>query len=646
MQRVAMVLVAAALGVLACCCSAADSEDLLLADFEGTDYQGWEATGDAFGTGPARGTLPGQQPVSGFLGKGLVNTFRDGDKATGTLTSPEFKVQRKFINLLVGGGAHPGKTCVNLLIDGKAVRTATGTATTPADDEHLSWHTWDVADLKSKTARIQIVDDDTGGWGHVNVDHIFQSDARKMTPYANDSLTRAMASVQGAAARAEADPSRPVYHVLPPALWCNDPNGPLFHKGWYHLFYQHNPYGDRWQHMHWGHVRSKDLVHWEHQPIALWPSAEKGEEHCFSGCAALDDQGRPAILYTSIGPNRAPEQWLAVGDEDLVTWKKHEANPVLTLKLHGDLKVDDWRDPFVFKEAGKWYLVTGGHRAGGKGCILLYTSDDLVKWQFLGVPFEGEEANWECPNFFKLGDKWVLIYSPHGLVRYYTGTFDVEARRFKPEHHGTLDHGSAFYAPNCLEDGQKGRLLWGWVKGFKGGRGWNGCLTLPRVLTVGKGGELVQQPAPELEKLRGPALPRTADVRLADTGRVLDGVKGDTLELVAEIEPGDARRCGLRVRHSADGKQAVTIAYDGKQLDVAGVKAPLTLGPDTKTLRLHVFLDRSVLEVYAGQSVCVTAVIDAAAENVGVEAFAEDGTATLRSLEAWPLRSIWADGPR
>src|SRR5205823_11832353 len=142
-------------------------------------------------------------------------------------------------------------------------------------------------------------------------------------------------------------------------------------------------------------------------------------------------------------------------------------------------KVDDWRDRFVFREGDKWYMVVGGHRVGGKGCVFLYTSDDLERWRYLGVPFEGKEDNWECPNLFKLGGKWVLIYSPHGPVRYYTGTFDPKACRFTPGHHGTLDHGSAFYAPNSLQDGKGRRLLWGWVKGFKEGRGWNGCLTLP-----------------------------------------------------------------------------------------------------------------------------------------------------------------------
>ncbi|GAA4893193.1 hypothetical protein GCM10023237_09200 [Streptomyces coeruleoprunus] len=147
----------------------------VLADFEGGGYGDWTATGEAFGTGPARGTLPGQQPVSGWLGDGLVNTFLHGDATTGTLTSPDFTLDKDHINLLVGGGNHPSAstapTAVRLIVDGEVVRSATG-----KDTEALNWTAWDVRDLAGRTARIEIVDANTGGWGHINVDHIMLSD--------------------------------------------------------------------------------------------------------------------------------------------------------------------------------------------------------------------------------------------------------------------------------------------------------------------------------------------------------------------------------------------------------------------------------------------------------------------------------------
>ena len=144
---------------------------IVLADFEGPDYGKWKAAGEAFGGGPANGTLTGQQQVSGFEGKGLVNTFLGGDGPGGTLTSPSFEISRKFINFLVGGGGHAGETCINLLIDGKVVRTATG-----KNNEKLEWYFWNVQEFAGKTAQIEIVDKYSGGWGHINIDEIELSD--------------------------------------------------------------------------------------------------------------------------------------------------------------------------------------------------------------------------------------------------------------------------------------------------------------------------------------------------------------------------------------------------------------------------------------------------------------------------------------
>jgi fructan beta-fructosidase len=159
--------------------TAADRPDVLLADFEADAYPaGWKTTGTAFGKGPAKGTLPNQMPVSGFLGKGIVNSYLGGDGSTGTLTSASFKIERKYLNFLVGGGKH-AKTRVDLLVGGKAVRSATGPNDKPGGSEHLDWHTWDVGEFEGKEAVIEIVDGETGGWGHINADHFVQSDKKK-----------------------------------------------------------------------------------------------------------------------------------------------------------------------------------------------------------------------------------------------------------------------------------------------------------------------------------------------------------------------------------------------------------------------------------------------------------------------------------
>lgn len=170
--RPVLSLVAALLGAL----TLPAAEDLVLADFEGPDYGAWRVEGEAFGSGPARGTLPGQMAVSGFQGGGLVNSFVGGDRATGTLTSPEFRLERRFLKFLIGGGGHPGRTCLNLLVGGEVVRTATGPNTQPGGSEELGWQGWDVGEYQGRPAVLQIVDAATGGWGHINVDHLLLSD--------------------------------------------------------------------------------------------------------------------------------------------------------------------------------------------------------------------------------------------------------------------------------------------------------------------------------------------------------------------------------------------------------------------------------------------------------------------------------------
>jgi fructan beta-fructosidase len=158
------------------------TSDILIADFEGETYDPWKSEGEAFGTGPAKGTLDGQMNISGFEGKGLVNSFLNGDRTTGTLTSPPINIERKYLTFLIGGGGHAGKTCMNLLVDGKVVYTVAGTNTMPGGNEALEPGFWDVSNLIGKTVALQIVDDATGGWGHINVDHIVQTNTKPRLP--------------------------------------------------------------------------------------------------------------------------------------------------------------------------------------------------------------------------------------------------------------------------------------------------------------------------------------------------------------------------------------------------------------------------------------------------------------------------------
>lgn len=170
---------------LAAACSLLNSvaaEDILIADFEGTDYGNWRVTGEAFGSGPPRGALPGQMHVLGFKGSGLVNSFYKGDSTTGTLTSPAIRIERRYITFLIGGGKNAKTTCMNLIVDGRVVRTATGPNDQPGGSEELEFEFWDVAEFNGKSAVIEIVDQATGGWGHINVDHIVQANRLPALP--------------------------------------------------------------------------------------------------------------------------------------------------------------------------------------------------------------------------------------------------------------------------------------------------------------------------------------------------------------------------------------------------------------------------------------------------------------------------------
>jgi beta-fructofuranosidase/levanase/fructan beta-fructosidase len=145
-------------------------EGRVLADFEG-GYGDWKATGNAFGNTPARGTLPNQQAVDGFRGQGLVNSYLNGDQTRGTLTSPEFEITKDFLSFLIGGGNHPGRTGISLSVDGRTVRIATGD-----NAERLAWKNWDVREFRGRRGQLEIFDQETGGWGHINVDHIVMAD--------------------------------------------------------------------------------------------------------------------------------------------------------------------------------------------------------------------------------------------------------------------------------------------------------------------------------------------------------------------------------------------------------------------------------------------------------------------------------------
>ena len=463
------------------------------------------------------------------------------------------------------------------------------------------------------------------------------------TQHVNALIHQAAAAVEAAMPLAACDPQRPVFHFRPLSQWMNDPNGTIFHQGYYHLFYQHNPYAATWGRLHWGHARSLDLVHWEHLPIALWPSHERQEEHCYSGCAYLDEQAGPMLFYTSIG-HELPEQWAAVGDADLIVWNKHAANPILTMAAHQGVEVDEWRDPFVFQANGRTFMLLGG-KIGTDPVALIYEKGaDALAWMYQGVLFRHPDTSLqslECPNFFNLQDRWVLLDSPFGPVDYFVGGFDLSTLTFTPENHGKVDWSPQFYATNLFSDDHERQIIVGWIRGFPIDKGWNGCLSLPRVLSIGNDGHLRQQPVPELQTLRGRHV-QIAPREVRDANQRLSDVNVMQSEILAQFELQTARACGLKIGCAPDPRNEIVIRYDGAILHIGEGQIPLNLAGKTDLLTLHIFLDRSVLEVFVNDGQwCFTQVISAPVDARSVDAFAEHGAVTLKQCDIWDMQAIW-----
>lgn len=462
--------------------------------------------------------------------------------------------------------------------------------------------------------------------------------------------------------RFDSDSHRPRYHFLPPTNWMNDPNGVIHWKGKYHLFYQYNPFSPLWGNMHWGHAVSENLIHWRDLPIALAPTPGGPDEAgCFSGCAI--DNGLPTIVYTGTRGqhNEVQTQCLATSTDDLLTWEKYVGNPVLAAVPEEAAQKRDFRDPFVWKEDDGWYMALGSQIAGVGGAIFLYRSPDLIDWTYLHpllVDARQDDSIWECPNFFRLGDYWVLIVSTYtrvggNTVAYFVGAF--ENHQFTPITRGIVDDG-VLYAPLSMLDDQERRILFGWVREARPESemvkaGWSGVQSIPRVLTLDDRQRLHMTPVPELTQIRGvhhhfEALDLSQDVRL--------DVSGLALDIEAEFQPQPDGRCGISLLCSADATERTDIVYEAakRQLVIRtqaigadgtmradAREVPHELAPE-EPLTLRILLDGSVIETIANERTSVTSrVYPSRANSNGMYLF---GTkARLNVLDIWEMPSIW-----
>lgn len=720
MKHRQVLTLALALPFLMACANTAEPPDLLIADFESTSYGAWRVEGNAFGPGPARGTLPGQMQVSGFRGNRLVNSFFGGDGSTGTLTSPPFTIERDNLTFLIGGGGYPATTCLNLMLEGDIVRTATGPNTEPGGSEELERQAWDVRDLKGKTVTLQIVDGATGGWGHINVDHILQTDVKPILPefrplekgftvrsrylvlpIKNGAKTTELTlEVDGKVVRRygtelAVDPSdvdwyaffhlgpyrdkparvsvarateaafalvrqedrvpgsehwytealRPQFHFSQTVGWNNDPNGMVYLDGEWHLFFQHNPVGWNWGNMTWGHAVSRDLVHWQQLPDALFPkTTARGD--CFSGGGTvdrlntagwkIDDNDVLVVFLTDTGAGES----LAYSTDRGRSFTWYEGNPVVRHQGR-DPKViwyaygsdDEPLNNRAQQLGGHWVMAVYDEQEQLGKNIAFHTSTDLKHWTVQShLP-----GYYECPEFFELpvdGQddhlRWIVFAAD---AQYAIGDFD--GKTFTPEHAGKHRlHWGRYYASQTFDNApDQRRIQMGWVQIPMPGMPFNQTFSFPHELslrTTEDGIRLLAEPVRELQTLHRAKVVADAQT-LAERSPVKLAVPGELLDIRATFELGEAKQVGLNIGNDR-------LVYDVAKSRLGD--APLK--PLNGRISLQVLVDRPMFEICGNEGrVFITSERKAKEAPGAIEAFAEGGSAGLIRLEVYELESIW-----
>lgn len=657
-------------------------DDIVIEDFESGAYKSWQVSGQAFGKKPAKGTLLQQNKVSGFQGTGLANSFSGTDTSTGSLSSPEFRIDRKFITFLIGGGRKEGKVGIELSIEGELTYSCTGD-----NSEELLLEIWDVSKHTGKKGQIRIFDNDSDGWGHICVDSILQTD----NPPERFGLSAKLDAYRKTSQYMN-EPLRPQFHFSPELNWMNDPNGLVFHNGEYHLFYQYNPAGNEWGHMSWGHAVSKDMMRWEHLPIAI---PEKDGVMAFSGSCVVDHRNSsrfgtgntpPMVaIFTGHKPGKQVQN-LAYSNDDGRTWALYEGNPVL------DLGLADFRDPKVFWHEGtkQWIMVVS---LATERVIAFFGSDNLKNWKELsrfGPAGVRSKSNWECPDLFELPvenesgkELWVLEADMgDGSIaggsggEYFVGHFDG-VRFTTIQHSQWVDYGRDFYAPISFENfpNTDNRRVWlGWFNNWQTclipTQPWRGSMSVPRELSLRKlsfNSEepatyvLVQKPIREFSKLYGESTPLDTrqlgwpPKKITQPGEIPEM----QFELTAEFKPGRARSLGLRIHTGED--EYTEIGYDSQFLGayVDRTKSgnvsfhPAFSGRHNAPARLidgkvsvRVLVDRSSVEVFVNDGEAVISdQIFPTNQKPWIEAFVGDKSAEISQARVIEIKSAWHSTP-
>lgn len=442
---------------------------------------------------------------------------------------------------------------------------------------------------------------------------------------------------------------RPSFHISAPTGWINDPNGFSVYQGEYHLFYQYYPYDTKWGPMHWGHSKTKDFIRWEQLPAALAPDTEYDGQGCFSG-SAVEHEGNHILMYTSV-LEKTPQdgarllrqtQSIAIGDG--VNYKKLDCNPVITSdSLPKGSSREDFRDPKIWKEEDVFYAVAGSRSEDTSGQIILFSSQDIHHWNYEGIIESCRKeygAMWECPDFFALDNRQVLIVSPQDMTAkglefhngnntlYLIGDYDKEKVEFKRTYAEAVDYGLDFYAPQTLEAEDGRRIMIGWMQSWDNHiapreLGWSGIMSIPRELNL-KDGRLIQKPVREIEQYYENKV-CYQDITL-DGKLELEDLRGRELDMTVEIKGGpDA--C-TEIMLACDETLHTIIKYDARKTEVtfdrtyAGIKKDII---HNRTMKVR---DRQ-------GSVKLRILVD----KYTVELFANDGEQTMSSLIYTPLEA-------
>ena len=481
--------------------------------------------------------------------------------------------------------------------------------------------------------------------------------------------------LQAARAAFAGDRHRPLYHYVNPEAMLNDPNGLCFWQGRWHLFYQAYPPDDPRQ--HWGHAVSDDLVRWRDLPYCIYPDPE---DKCFSGATLVEDDRVIAMYHgTEVG------NMVAVSSDPLLlNWEKVTGKAVVPLTAP-DGSALPYRvfDPCIWKQGDHYYSLSAGTKPEGPAgkavrANFLLRSNDLERWEYLHPFVEDDQFtlvgdDGACPYFWPIGDRHILLFFSHmSGGQYLLGDYDTERDKFVVTHGAKFNFGPstpcAVHAPSATPDGEGGVIVLFNMNPGKPTAGWNQIMTLPRRLTV-DGDDLFMEPAGNLESLRGEEHQIETLTLPANEEVVLDAVRGDALELIAEIAPGAPmvelnvlrspnreeytriafyRHAGFRERFLDTGRHHSLITLDASYSSTAGdvaARAPETAPvclADDEPLQLRVFVDRSVVEVFVNGRQCVALrVYPERDDSLGVSLRSRGLDSQLLSLRAWPMQSIY-----